>query len=327
MTHRIAMTTLVAATLAWPAWAGTYTYTTIDDPSADAGTIVWGISSNGILAGAYAANSVSHGFVDTGGSFTTIDAPGASLTQARGVNAAGTVVGDFYNGVGAVGYRGFIDIAGVFTTLNDPLAFSGATYAMGINNAGVVAGTYYDNAGSHGFVFANGVFTTVDVPMTSAGNTQVYGINDNGVISGTYYDNSGAHGFVDDGGIYTTVNDPLAAQNTYGQGLNNADALAGYYEVAGVGNASFVEAGNSFTSILDPLAKSGTTTANGVDDTGTVAGSYDDANDVSHGFIASMDSVPEPASLTLLGVGSTGVIVIRKRRRGRHDRSQGVPWI
>ena len=73
MTHRIAMTTLVAATLAWPAWAGTYTYTTIDDPSADAGTIVWGISSNGILAGAYAANSVSHGFVDTGGSFTTIE--------------------------------------------------------------------------------------------------------------------------------------------------------------------------------------------------------------------------------------------------------------
>jgi len=35
----------------------------------------------------------THGFLDSGGNFTTIDVPGATVTVALGINAAGQIVG------------------------------------------------------------------------------------------------------------------------------------------------------------------------------------------------------------------------------------------
>ena len=79
--------------------------------------------------------------------FTTLDVPGASSTQARGINNAGQVVGDFIrSGV----FHGFINTGGTFTTLDVPGAsFTGAG---GINNAGQVVGFFRDSSGQHGFV-------------------------------------------------------------------------------------------------------------------------------------------------------------------------------
>ena len=49
---------------------------------------------------------MTHGFVDTGGSFTTIDVPGASSTQgAFGINDSGQIVGWWF---GAIGEHGFL---------------------------------------------------------------------------------------------------------------------------------------------------------------------------------------------------------------------------
>jgi hypothetical protein len=39
-----------------------------------------------------------HGFLDDKGSFTTIDAPGASVTRIAGINDAGVIVGNSDNG-------------------------------------------------------------------------------------------------------------------------------------------------------------------------------------------------------------------------------------
>jgi len=51
--------------------------------------------------------------------------------------------------------RGFIDQAGVFTTLNDPNAGTASgqgTAAQGISNTGVIVGIYVDSSGGqHGF--------------------------------------------------------------------------------------------------------------------------------------------------------------------------------
>jgi hypothetical protein len=46
--------------------------------------------------------------------FTTINPPGAFLTSAFGVNEAGQVAGNYYDGR----FHGFLDTAGGFTTID-----------------------------------------------------------------------------------------------------------------------------------------------------------------------------------------------------------------
>jgi hypothetical protein len=65
-------------------------FTTIDDPLATQDTDPFGINGSGQIVGAFRTNSVFHGFVLSGGSFTTLDAPwpkalklSASTMQAK----------------------------------------------------------------------------------------------------------------------------------------------------------------------------------------------------------------------------------------------------
>ena len=87
--------------------------------------------------------SGSHGFLDSGGTFTSFDFPGASKTQAYGINDSGQIVGgfNFYNPLG------FLYAGGVFTGLTFP--GSEATAAYDINNSGTIVG-YYSYHGIHG---------------------------------------------------------------------------------------------------------------------------------------------------------------------------------
>jgi probable HAF family extracellular repeat protein len=79
-----------------------------------------------------------HGFLYTGGSFTTIDAPGARFgTSAFDINDAGQIVGRFYDSTGS---HGFLYTGGSFTTIDLPGATG--TGAIGINDAGQIVGFF-----------------------------------------------------------------------------------------------------------------------------------------------------------------------------------------
>src|SRR5262249_32271602 len=56
-----------------------------------------GINDSGVLVGYFLDSlGVTHGFLDDGVTFTTIDVPGAAnFTQVNGINNAGALVGDF----------------------------------------------------------------------------------------------------------------------------------------------------------------------------------------------------------------------------------------
>jgi probable HAF family extracellular repeat protein len=97
--------------------------------------------------GTYSDSSGTHGFLDSGGSFTRIDVPGAYATYACGINDSGQIVGYFND---ATGGHGFVDTGGSFTTIDVP----GATYteAHGINGSGQIVGHYTDSSG-HGHAF------------------------------------------------------------------------------------------------------------------------------------------------------------------------------
>lgn len=73
------------------------TFTTLVDPFAKAGTTVaTGVNSSGEIVGYYtdAASGLTKGFVDIGGTFSTIDVQPGLNTQIFGVNNAGQLVGD-----------------------------------------------------------------------------------------------------------------------------------------------------------------------------------------------------------------------------------------
>src|SRR6476661_2385584 len=106
----------------------------------------------GVLAGSATAaiGQQIHGFLDVGGTFTTIDAPGSSLTQATGINDAGQIVGIFDDRTGT---HGFLKAGSTFTTMDVP----GFTTASGINNAGQIVGQFRDIYGVyHGFLEVGG---------------------------------------------------------------------------------------------------------------------------------------------------------------------------
>jgi probable HAF family extracellular repeat protein len=100
-------------------------------------------------AGQIVGGTGTHGFLDTGGSFTQIDVPGASRTTAFGINDAGQIVGGFTDSTGT---HGFLDTGGNFTQIDLPGASD--TEAFGINDAGQIVGItgpFPDITGSHGF--------------------------------------------------------------------------------------------------------------------------------------------------------------------------------
>jgi hypothetical protein len=94
--------------------------------------------------------------------FTTINVPGSAPngTSAGGINNAGQIVGDY------VGYYGFLDTAGAFTTIYVPGA--NFTVATSINDAGQIVGEYNNSVSAdgkifyHGFLDTNGTFTSID---------------------------------------------------------------------------------------------------------------------------------------------------------------------
>jgi len=150
------------------------------------GTAAEGINSVGQVVG----NSGGQGYLDTGGTVTTLSDPSGTSTFAFGINNAGTIVGDYVSGTN----NGYVYSGGVFTTLNVP--GSSLTIIRGINNNGLLGGQYAQG-GTHGFLDNNGVFTTVDFP--GAISTLILGVNDLGQAVGVYVDANGeSFGFFDD---------------------------------------------------------------------------------------------------------------------------------
>src|SRR4051812_29523975 len=81
--------------------------------------------------------------------YLTIDFPGATSTDASGINASGVVVGTYTDAGNAI--HGFSLEGGTFTTIDYPGATT--TSAISINSRGDVSGYFLDVANQyHGFL-------------------------------------------------------------------------------------------------------------------------------------------------------------------------------
>jgi hypothetical protein len=96
-----------------------------------------GINNAGNAVGFYLPTAdTSIGFLDMGGTISTIDPFGSTFTQALGINEAGEIVGFYVDGNGV--QHGYTDMNGVFASF-DP-AGSANTTINGVNSAGQLVG-------------------------------------------------------------------------------------------------------------------------------------------------------------------------------------------
>ena len=189
---RFILTIVAFAGLASALFAGTFTFTTLSDPSATGGTSASGINDEGQIVGTFIGPNVcapyglvctNNGFLYDGGTFTN-RALGSDFT---GINNLGQIVG----------YSLYLGSSFNYV----PSAF---LYSGGVSTAIPTPCSYFDGTLEHGFLYGNGIFTTIDDPLASAGSypsqsdgTMVNGINSEGQIVGSYTVATGQeYGFV-----------------------------------------------------------------------------------------------------------------------------------
>jgi len=118
--------------------------------------------------------------------FTSIDFPGAVLTNAQGINPGGDIVGIYRDTAGK--QHGFLLSAGNFSSIDYPGAI--ATDARGINPGGDIVGSFTNAPGGppniHGYLLSQGSFSEVQFPgymgtiaQRIGPNGDIYGCNHN----------------------------------------------------------------------------------------------------------------------------------------------------
>jgi hypothetical protein len=277
--------------------SGGYVFRTIDPSQAANGSAATLINSSGKIVGFYLdANFVQHGYLLSGGQYTTIDDPNAGTsagqgTFAAGINASGDI-GGAYTDANFV-QHGFLLSGGQYTTIDEPDAGTGAgqgTLSVISNASGTIVGAYMDaNSVQHGYLLSGGQFTTIDDPNAGTGpsqGTNAQGISAAGVIVGYYFDaNSVGHGFLLSGGQFTTIDDPAAALGTGALALNDHGQVSGVYVDTTPRPHGFLLSGGQFTTFDDPAGVLGSA-ADSINNSGNVVGVYTDANGVIHGYLA-----------------------------------------
>lgn len=271
--------------------AQNYTFTKIDVPGATA-TAANGNSTVAIVGDYLDQDGNLHGFVLRKGIFTNpIDAelPGAVATSLNGINAAGDVMGSYFDSNAGTLFAFVRSKKGVFTKL-DPLDLGIRSQGGFINAKGQAVGVYRDDTQKrHGFIWYKGIFTNTSINVPGDDEllgTVAIGINDIGDVVGNYVDDEteNRHGFLLSKGVYTTLDVP-DADLTVAQGINNAGTIVGLYMV-GDQTHGFVLSKGAFTPVdVDlPGATFGTTAIFSINAKGEIVGIYSDA-DGQHGFL------------------------------------------
>jgi uncharacterized membrane protein len=226
----------------------------------------------------------------------TINYPGATSTQARGINTPGEVVGTFVcsstcvnpltGEVSSAGTHGFLLQHGMFTRIDVPGA--AATVPRGIGDQGTVVGHYTAAGTIHGFTYRDGMWTyPIDVPAVlfdnvgSPRHTLAVGISPQGDLVGCFHEDNLAmttmHGWLLRNGEFIELVTPHGPgdtkshdPDTMNNGVSATGKVVGFYFSSGI---SYIadEAGVVTTFTVDGALF---TLAWGINAKGDVVGYY-----------------------------------------------------
>ncbi len=239
----------------------------------------------------------------SGSTVSQIDGPGASFTDAAGINNRGEVVGSFSDGQG---FHGYVFRRGDFTILDVPVQ-GAQTLALGNNERGQVSGAYRSQGFFHGFIWDRGRFTT-DINAPGDNETFLHVINNRGQAVGHSRRDlfALARAFLWNDGNFTFLNIPgvlVAGRNRDSLGLNDRGQVVGTFQSQGI-NHGFLWDDGVVTQIDVPGARS--TNASGINNRGEIVGSYIDAFDVGHAYLrhrdGSITQIDAPNAAGIAGV-------------------------
>ena len=195
------------------------------------GTRVFGIDDAGNFTGYWQEPGFQHGFVNNGGTITSIDRPGFDTNYAWGINNHGQIAGyvfDFSDGFFITSHRYNPD--GNFNTVLFSTDGSG-TVTRGINDAGVQVGWSLEADGSTiGVIYDGDGFATFSLGATKS--TLPNDVNNTGVIVGNVanLDFTRSRGFVRDASGNISFIDVAGAEWTQALGINDLGIVVGHYE-------------------------------------------------------------------------------------------------
>jgi uncharacterized membrane protein len=206
--------------------------------------------------------------------FTTIDVPGAVVTNVNGINTAGDMVGNYETTLNGQSH-GFAYSGGNFTLFDYPGASS--TLAFGINDSGLISGTAYIKNGTAAvsFLYDGTKFTTLRAPGDTA--TLARGLNNAGVVvGGDGVTIEGTKGFALIGRQFKTISPPGVYVYIFANGINNLNQVVGSDDYGG-----FSFANGRYQTIAVPGSPQ--TQPLGINDQAVVVGWY--SNQSFSGFV------------------------------------------
>jgi len=243
-----------------------------------------------------------------------------TFNQLLGINDSGAIVGYFGSGADAMHpNKGYL-----INPPYSPLSFvdknfpgSVQTQVIGVNNAGIKVGFFVDGAGAtHGFVRWNTTWRKVDFRRTTSKPmvNQLLGINNRGIAAGFFNDSKDqSHGYLYNirTGRFALLRLPVVASSVVATGVNDRGEVVGFY-VTGKNTKAFTWSGRSFRTVS--LGNGTNTQALGVNNAGSVVGSFVDAAGKMHGFLWSAGQahavdVPGSAGTVVNGLNNRGQIV------------------
>jgi probable HAF family extracellular repeat protein len=245
--------------------------------------------------------------------FSTIDFPGATLTNVQGINAGGDIVGFYTDTNGKT--HGFVSSGGDFRSVD--YKDSKSTQLRGIGPAGDIVGTYQrqNESGAvpiHGFLFTRqGEFAPIDHPEHQ--NTITQRILANGTILGCYHD-SDTMGTMHGLSLSRRGFDALAEATTMHNGATpDGRLIVGLFTdmMDNRGKGYFFD-GARFTPFEVPGATS--TAAWDVNPAGVAVGVFRDGGGQFHGFTYDGVSfgqvdVPDATATRVFGINAGGDLV------------------
>lgn len=206
--------------------------------------------------------------------FTTINYPGATGTDVRGLNSVGEIVG--YTDLGAFRYS-----AGTYSLL-PPTPDGRLTSAHGINDDGLIIGSARsaDNSSSVGFILHGATYAYFSYPGRT--HTHARAINLAGMVTG-YAVNPGDTdnvGFIYDP-LANTFTDVVAPTGSFviAQGINTAGQVTGSAIIPGMGRNGFLRATDGTMSYFK--IDGAPTAGRAINNNGLIAGWYYDSTSTS----------------------------------------------
>jgi hypothetical protein len=224
--------------------------------------------------------------------FTTLDnAHDPAFNQLLGINSKNVISGYFGSGQTGSPNKGYLlkPPYAQSNYVNENYPLSQQTQVTALNNKGDTAGFWVNPQGTNtAFVRWNGVYASYTDPHTPAGAgsvNQILGINDSGIAVGFYVNkegNSRPFSLNQATGVFSPVAVPgVMATAT---GINNNGDIVGFSSGSKGSTSSWLLRSNGqLVSFQFPHGHD--TQAFGVNDSDEIVGTYQDHNDVQHGFV------------------------------------------